>query len=212
MIIKTIDLITIFNSAKIFKKKQFVLYHNTLYDVSNIDNYFTHTQQLELSIDYSVYGALYFDYKLLSDFVKNITIEEQFEVINGGISSMVTLEDNIGFLQIESSILYKNIIEERINLSRFVNQYQYVIDGPITDKIQQVLDMKKADGVFNYIEEINGNKYFMTLFPRLLPVNKGDNVYASIIDNHDTNSFITKFTVEKKKKFKIYIYLAYLKV
>ena len=82
----------------------------------------------------------------------------------------------------------------------------------ITNEIQELYSLRKTDGCFYYNTSVNNNKYFMTLFYGLLPLNKADKVSLTIYDTGWIyNDFVTHFVVDKKK-FKVNVILCYLKV
>ena len=198
MIIKTVDLITIQNIAKSFKQKDFVLLNNKLYS-TNI-NYYLVTSGFPVDI----IEPIILNYKELSDFIKNITIETEFEVSNN------TIINNAGvILPIRFPTKYQ--LDELISKIDYINRIsannKVIKYGDVTSELEKVFSMKIADGSYYYNKD---NIYFMTLFSGLFPLNKADKIELDIMDLG--NTFISKFDIIKKKNIKISIYVHYLKV
>lgn len=198
MIIKTVDLITIQNIAKSFKQKDFVLLNNKLYS-TNI-NYYLVTSAFPVDI----MEPIILNYKELSDFIKNITIETEFKVSNNMIINNagdmlpIRFPTKYQLGELTSRIDYVN----RISVNNRVINY-----GDVTSELEKVFSMKIADGSYYYNKD---NIYFMTLFSGLFPLNKADKIELDIMDLG--NTFISKFDIIKKKNIKISIYVHYLKV
>lgn len=198
MIIKTVDLITIQNIAKSFKQKDFVLLNNKLYSTNM--NYYLVTSAFPTDI----MTPIIFNYKELSDFIKSLTVETEFEVTNNSIMN------NSGIiLPIRFPTKYQ--LDELTNRIDYINRIsvnnKVILYGDVTDELQQVFSMKVADGSYYYNKD---NIYFMTLFSGLFPLNKSDRIELNVIDL--VNTFIAKFDIIKKKDTRISIYVHYLKV
>ena len=103
-----------------------------------------------------------------------------------------------------------NKINKFINSCNNIDSTVYIKE--ITNEIQELYSLRKTDGCFYYNTSVNNNKYFMTLFYGLLPLNKADKVSLTIYDTGWIyNDFVTHFVVDKKK-FKVNVILCYLKV
>lgn len=99
---------------------------------------------------------------------------------------------------------YKNLQTEKIKY----NIYQY---GEITNEenFQKYKLLKTADGTYLYIPD-NNLIHGMYLYNGAIPVNKMDKVELEVYDN--SNIFISKFTVYKKKLNPIDVYFKFLKL
>jgi hypothetical protein len=195
MVIKTADLINIQNIAKSFKQKDFVIYNGSLYSVTNL-GYLARVSIPYIGLEYN---NLVFNYKELSDFVKTIVIESEFEY-NGG-THIINDSGTILPIRILTQLQYDALIAP---MDQFVSTVQY---GDITDEIEVLKTMKTADGTYFYNKD---NKYYMTLFPGMLPTNKSDKIHLVIADYG--NTFVAVFSVVKKKEMTINIMVKYLKV
>lgn len=206
MTIKTVDLIEISNAAKALKQKEFLLKDCILYGVDNIQNYLIHTNNLFDKLNTEINNVI-INTRELSAFIKAITTEEQFELINDINGYFIKTDYGDCILRFIVNINYNNMIANKIIKMSMINFNDI---GDVTNDLGRVFEMKKADGVYYYNKIINNISYFMTLFSGLLPLNKADKISLSIADS-DLSTFISKFTV-LKKKYSIVIYLAYLRV
>lgn len=191
--LKTVDLIAINEYAKALKQSKFIIIGDMMIGLNYIDTYVSYIDNIVLSDDYT---NMIFIKRELSAFVKTISHELEFEIYpNNTINSSTSI----------MNILYA----DRILLTHICgatniassNRYTPLLVGKdITNDLENLFSMKKADGMFKYIYENDNKKYFMTLYPGLLPVNKNDKVYINIIrEDIINNIFTTKFTVIKNK-------------
>ena len=208
--ITTTELIYLNEAAKALKQKSFQIYNNYIVGLDNIDSYIIYTT-LDCNMFYkpSLSGAI-INAKELSAFVKSITTESEFSLEDSNKDGIITL----------STINDALIIDNRINM-RFGKSVPNVIDTVSRIRMQDVLSpyrcvnaelekifaCHKQDGCIYYIHD---NKFFITLFAGLLPLNKADSIYLTIYEDTD-NSFIAEFKISKKK-FAVYVYIAYLNV
>lgn len=203
MKISTTELIYLNEAAKALKQREFVIINNSIVGLDNVDSYLVFIN-LDTNIFYNPdLNGLVFNMRELSAFVKTISIESEFE-INQAISQycIVTMVDKLIINNVSLGI-YNHILE-KINFALSPK----TIMSPkqlINEEIQNVFALRKDDGCIYYK---HNNKYMMTLFSGILPVNKGDKVYLTILPNNIT-SFISKFEIVKKK-FIVNIYIAYL--
>lgn len=205
-VIKTIELLHLNEAAKALKQKDFqIVNYNFIIGLDNIDTCIKYTI-LDSNIFYNqALEGMIVNTRELSAFVKNITIESEFKITQfaSGYNTMWNINSNSGaqlfFRRGSSNII--NFNEEKILRGKSL----LVDEIYINDDIQQVFSLRKNDGCFYYKFQ---NKYFITLFSGILPLNKADKVYLSIYSNNST-SFIAKFRI-KKKKFDVYIYITYL--
>lgn len=204
MQIQTVDLVVINEAAKALKQKQFMFYNNCLFGLDN-PGYFSYvdiSQNLQ-NMYYNNYGII-ITAKELSTFVKSISTELCFDLSRGVVNTIVKDEP----LHIHYDPIVQNDIINKLN--NLKTQYNYTEAIDITKELEPVFSLKKNDGTHYFIPVINNNKYFITLFYGLLPLNKNDKIHLQISDT-GTNNFISKFTV-LKKKFKVNVFIRYLKV
>lgn len=207
MIIKTSELIYLNDAAKALKQKDFQIINNIIIGINNINNYIIYTELDSNMIYNNSLNGLIINAKELSSFVKTITVESEFNLEPSFNNTLIikSLTGELVFhskydIRIDCDPLYRLSLIRDINCRTSLSEEAY-----INDKIEQFFLLHKDDGCFYYIHD---NKYFITLFSGLLPVNKADKVYLSIYPSND-KSFIAKFRVNKKK-FDVFIYLAYL--
>ena len=80
--------------------------------------------------------------------------------------------------------------------------------GDVTEELENAFTYRKTDGTYPYIKNINGNNFYMTLFSSIFPLNKTDKIDLEILDLPETNTFVSKFGIIKKKSnITIYIYI-----
>lgn len=211
-IIKTTELLHLNEAAKALKQKNFIITLNngvtTLFGIDNVDSYIKFVDlNNNLFYNLALKNAI-INARNLSAFIKTITIEFEFEI----------KQKNNGILYITSStgtelefIYDKNI--ELIYLNKAYSILNYcnnnlptVPEENVTDKLINLFSLHKEDGCLYYK---HNNRYYITLFYGLLPLNKSDKILLSIYYNYNSKTFITKFKVIKKH-FTINIYLNYL--
>lgn len=206
------DLVYINEAAKCLKHRRFAFINNLLIGLDNIQTYICKIVLDPNKLENVSLKGLIFDQRDLSKFIKALTTESYFYIDeNNAVNQMFT---NIG--AVEMLVLTdKNMIDfalSRINQSNLIDSsiaaYNNPISGDITKDIEEVFTMHKGDGAFYYKFQ---NRYYLTLFNGLLPLNKSDKVYLSILDNGMEPTFTAKYDI-KKSKFVISIYIAYLKV
>ena len=119
-----------------------------------------------------------------------------------GKNVMLTSEDIV----INTINRYNNLLQNISNPS-----YKYIDFGDITndDNFKYIKDLKSADGAKVYIPS-KDSTYQMYLYKGALPMNKSDIVNMSIFDNGMT--FITRFTIKKKKLNPIDVFFRFIKI
>lgn len=208
--ISTVQLLYLNEAAKALKQKNFQIFSDYIVGIDNISSYIIYTPlDRQIMYDIPINGAIV-NARDLSAFVKTITIESEFNIE----------EPNKDGILVISTMNATLIFENRINM-RFNNIAENIIDTVERIRMQNVLspcvcvntelenlfNLHKQDGCMYYIHD---NRYFITLFAGLLPLNKSDKIYLTIYEDSDT-SFITEFKI-CKKKFAVYVYIAYLNV
>lgn len=206
--INAVDIIYLNEAVKTLKQKNVAVYNGYVIGLDNIEQYVRYIQ-----LDYNLISNTFFTIKAvinsvdLSIFVNSMTTESCF--VYDPYNSHGTIFKNLkGF----GLVLYnnRNVLRYAMSKLGMCQQYDYKYkDVPMTNIDEDIVNLKsmrKMDGAFHLIH----NGHWITMFPGLLPMVKSDKVYLSIYDTSET-SFVAKFTV-KKKKFDVYVYLAYLKV
>lgn len=206
MVLTLADLIYINDAAKALKQKEFLFFRNRLYGVDNIMNYLIYVDldTNHLSKDFYSYSGILFSAKELSKFVKSLSIEKEFEINMGvkmGVLTSMACES-------VSYIINNSLDAMVLNKVNTITNRPYSDDDNIDNLIEPMNSMKKVDGTYNVIYN---NIYYLTLFPGLLPINKGDKSYIAISDDINSNIFISRFKVIKKK-FVVTLFIGYLKV
>lgn len=207
--IKTNELIYLNEAAKALKSKTFQILNNVIIGINNIDSYITFVE-LDTDVFYNLsINNLIINSRDLSAFIKTIMLESEFELEE--CNDRYTIHTMNGELKLISRFDIKD--SYNINSYDRLRYAKYNIDMRtplsneklINDNIQDLFNLRKDDGCIYYIHE---GKYFMTLFSGILPINKSDKVYLTIYPS-DNNTFIARFRVNKKR-FNVFIYLAYL--
>lgn len=207
LIIKTTELLHLNEAAKALKQKNFIIIinnNNTI--IAGIDNVNACIKFTELQTNLFYNTALnniIINARELSAFVKTITIESEFEIKQKNDTNLY-----ISSMNAELSF----IINRYINLNKTYDIINYcntntptISEENVTDKLTDLFSIHKDDGCIYYKHY---NKYYMTLFYGLLPINKSDKILLSIYHNINI-SFIARFKVVKKH-FTIHIYINYL--
>jgi hypothetical protein len=206
--INAVDIIYLNEAVKTLKQKTVAVYNGYVIGLDNIEQYVRYIQ-----LDYNLISNTFFTIKAVIDavelsmFVSSMTTESCF------VYDMYNERGNI-FKNLRGLglVLYnnRNVLRYAINKLGMCQQYDYKYKNvPMTNIDEDIIklkSMRKMDGTFHLIHD----GQWITMFPGLLPMVKSDKVYLSIYNTSET-SFVAKFTV-KKKKFDVYVYLAYLKV
>ena len=206
MVLTLADLIYINDAAKALKQKQFLFFRNKLYGTDNIMSYLVYVDLdvNHLSKDFYSYSGVLFNARDLSKFVKSLSIEKEFEIntdVKMGFLTSMACESMPYIIDFRLD----NIVLQKVDIS---NNRIYSNDEYIDDMIAPLFSMKKVEGTYS---AVYNNKYYITLFPGLLPLNKGDKACIAISDDINSNMFVARFKVIKKK-FVITLFIGYLKV
>lgn len=176
--IKTIDLITLNNVAKLFKFSHVYLFNNRIIESENIC--FKYSLQFNLEFDFN--NAIYtFSQRDLAGFVKLITIESEFEIkeINGCLMLRNEL-CNAEFVFIKAG--YNDTIDI---INKFAKYTQCFIN-PYIDKTMELGEklnaMRAGDGKAKFLVEYLGKQYLMFLFSGLFDIAKKDKLSMSLLD------------------------------
>ena len=153
------------------------------------------------------FSGIIINQRSLSAFIKAISVESdfQFDFTDNIIKTINGTELLIGFNNSISEIAcskFKYAISLENNIQTAISESE------IPDIMSKIQCMNKADGSIG----VNYNGYYMTLFPSILPTNKNDKMYVSILQPYNQlHTFISKFRI-KKKKFNVIVYINYIKV
>lgn len=209
MIVKTSELIYLNEVSKALKQKDFQIIGNSLIGIDNIQNCIYYVEMDTNSFSNIYLNKLIINTRELSAFIKTIMLESEFILEPAEYNSfkICTLNGIMYFRTRFNAIINPMLSDQRIYMAKYdINlRYQLSKEVQINDEINALFSLKKNDGCIYYNHQ---NKYFITLFSGLLPINKSDKVYLTIYPN-TPETFIAKFRINKKK-FNVYIYIAYL--
>lgn len=204
--VKTAELLHLNEAAKAIKQKTFqIVNYNTIIGLDNIDSCIKYTI-LDSSFYNEILNGAIINSRELSAFIKTITLEFEFEVrmLDYNTLSISSVSSVLNFV-----INKQSIINPEQKLMNVINSCRYIApivsEECITDNISNLFTLRKGDGCIYYKHH---NKYFITLFSGLLPINKSDKIYLTIYPNNN-NSFLSVFKISKKK-FNVFVYVLYL--
>ena len=209
MEIKTSDLITLQNHARAFKQNDFIFYNHKLYNTLD-SNIFAVTTFVPIEFS----EPMIINYRQLNAFMKTITIETKFE-FQYSKNSRYIINTSGDILNIEEPSQYTmSLLYNRVDyINKLSMNTSFYKCGDVTEELENAFTYKKADGTYPYIKNINGNNFYMTLFSSIFPLNKTDKIDLEILDLPETNTFVSKFGIIKKKSnITIYIYIHFIKV
>lgn len=205
---KASELIYLNEAAKALKQKNFIIKNNTIVGADNA------AFLIYTTLDPSYFYPQEFIYNTqinsreLSAFVKDIQLMQDFKfhsnmnglgIYNGSkILNFVNKQQTFDNIAIDRNIKFVKTIQNNSNMC-------VEPEENVTDEFNFLFALKKDSGCSNYVYK---NKYYMTLFSGILPLNKSDKIYLSIYGNNSI-SFNALFRVEKKK-FNVIICIAYL--
>lgn len=205
---KASELIYLNEAAKALKQKNFIIKNNTIVGADNT------AFLIYTALDPSYFYPQEFIYNTqinsreLSAFVKDIQLMQDFKfhsnmnglgIYNGSkILNFVNKQQTFDNIAIDRNIKFVKTIQNNSNMC-------VEPEENVTDEFNFLFTLKKDSGCSNYVYK---NKYYMTLFSGILPLNKSDKIYLSIYGNNSV-SFNALFRVEKKK-FNVIICIAYL--
>lgn len=207
------DLIHINNAARAFKQANVIWLQDKLFGLDNYNNYITICvlDRSELSI--LPLKGLMFNQRELAKFMKNISTESEFfiddsnQIMNKTLLTTSLTNDTLSVTQsMELNMIVTN------NWSKVVSIENRIADNDlrqqdVTNELEKLFKMSKSTGAFIYKHD---KDHMLTLFSGIIPLNKADKVYLTLLDNPD-NTFLARFRVSKKK-FDVYAYLMYLKI
>lgn len=206
MNITTSELVYINEAAKALKQKNFIIIDNAMIGLDNIQNILTYIL-LDSNFITNYFNGIVINQRSLSAFIKALSIESdfQFNPDNNIIRTNNGSELSIGFDRELAQLAC-----DKFKHAMFLNETAQItiLETEVQDIMLKIQNMNKADGsIF-----INYNNYHMTVFPSILPVNKSDKLYMTILQLYnEPYAFISKFRI-KKKKFDVLTYVNYLKI
>ena len=203
--IKTAELLHLNEAAKAIKQKTFqIVNYNTIVGLDNIDSCIKYTI-LDSSFYNEILNNAIINSRELSAFIKTITLEFEFEVymLDYNILSISSVSSTLNFIINKQTLI--NPEQKLINTINFCKCITPIVNEEcITDNISTLFTLRKGDGCIYYKHH---NKYFITLFSGLLPINKSDKIYLTIYQNNN-NSFLSIFRINKKK-FNVFVCILY---
>lgn len=224
--IKLSELIYLNEAAKALKQKDIMIKGWTLIGIDNIENYVTCvTLDSNLWESSLVLHEYIFSARELSAFLKTVTTENEFEIIQAVLSNTIVISNTMAFVNFikdkkyiyiadkkceyitDLSPMKSSLIPSTAIINGNIRQMNYLCEPEeteITYDLAKLFSIRKQDGCIYYRHK---NKYFITLFSGILPLNKGDRIYLTIYDHCTT--FVAKFRIVKKR-FIVNIYLRYL--
>lgn len=193
------SLFDILELAKMLKS-HYVYYNPEAHKLIGTDYHMTYIKVMDIpEIQYRV--PLFFDNKEVQKFSKTTDNEYAIlEFMETSIRPMKYLYDKV------EEIYYKTI-----NFTLDINTTNTLTIDNIrgNQSFENSLSLKSAQGIgYFYI----GDQYIMTIFSGLLPINKSDEVALKIYDNKTLGTFLANFTIKKKKKADINVFINYLKL
>lgn len=208
MILTVNDLVYINEAAKCLKHRFVAVRRHEIIGVDNIKDYISFTPiNVSMLSNKGDWPEFILDTRELSAFIKTITVESEFEVIEASPRYISTTAAKL-FLNTDARMLimvniqYSNVVQLRTCGNRTIRKRNIDTD------LEQVKAMRKTDGEIHMYFD----KYFVTLFSGLLPMAKADHVFLTIYDNFPKDTtFVVEFEV-RKKKFSTFVFIAYLKV
>ena len=201
------ELLQINEAAKALKQKSFAIFNcNVLVGLDNIDVCLKYTTMtIVLNEKSQILEGMQINTRELSAFIKSITFETELNIFVDDTNPFVYILASNSF-QIILNRANINLEEKFLMISNEIRTKGITCSSElINDNISKLFDMHKADGCLYYIHH---DKYF----PGMLPLNKSDEVFLEIIGHEYESSFIAHFEVLKKKKYKVNIFIRYLKL
>lgn len=211
--IKLMELIQINEAAKALKQKRFMIILNASAVIFGIDNINSCIKSIKLDTD-KFYNTLLkntiINSRDLSNFIKSVLVQSEFEIKKKNNNSLYIISDS----GVELEFIYDKYIEQAYNniicsVINYCNNTNLTeIEENVTNELIDLFSIHKDDGCIYYKYK---NRYYITLFYGLLPLNKSDKIFLSIYYNKFNKSFITNFKVVKKK-FIVNIFINYLDI
>lgn len=211
MIIKTSELLYLQEASKALKQKNFQIINSCIMGIDN-DAVVCY---LDLDVNqfpvYSPIDGFVINTRELSAFIKTIMLESEFILEPAEFNSLKisTMNGIMYFRELPFELKNKMLANKLYSVKQMIHNFPLGCisrEAEVTSKISELFSLKKDDGCIYYKHQ---DKYFMTLFSGLLPINKSDKVFISIFSGNTTTVFNAVFRVAKKK-FNIYICIAYL--
>lgn len=205
MYITTSDLFYINEVAKLIKQ-DLIVFRDRAYGISALTAHVCEYVLDMNKISFCVDKVLIFNKTELSAFIKGLTTETGFDLIDIQ-SGIVPIRNNIGgILNIEFNYYHTQRMMYIYDQIMMMNNIPPAVESEdMTTKLSALYSMKKDDGVYTYIH----HDYYMILYYGLLPLNKPDKLYLSIYTGWEL--FYAKFVIKKSKQF-VNVYVPYLKI
>ena len=208
---KASELIYLNDAAKALKQKNFIIKNNTIVGADNtafliyttLDPCYFYPQEFicNMQINSRELSAFVKDIQLMQDFKFHSNMNG-LEIYNGSkILNFINKQQTFDNIAIDTNIKFVKTIQSNSDICNMCIEPE----ENVTEELSFLFALKKDSGCSNYVYK---NKYYMTLFSGILPLNKSDKIYLSIYSNNSV-SFNALFRVEKKK-FNVIVCIAYL--
>ena len=197
----TLDLLKkLIEEVKVLKA-EYVSYQNNVLIGTDIN--VIYLKLTETSIDYSLYGIRGFNVKNIALFIKDCLENDLLRVygntlVNARSGNSVQISD----IKTDETIFFSanNLIS---------GDPRYSVELTEDEIFNKMINGKTGDGAT--IIYIGG--YPVSLYSTLLPINKGDKTTIDIYNKGpEEATYVAKFTIEKKKKQIVEVYVRYLKI
>ena len=204
------DLIYINEAAKALKQKDFCWIDNTLIGVDDF-NYAIYCKLDAYKISVIPRKGLYINQKELSAFIKNITVEEGFNIADeyntGATTTLFT--NNLAELEIHMNPeMDIRVYYQLAQISKINMLMQNIPEQDVTARFADLYKMPKGAGVTMYHYDAT---HIMAIFGGIVPLLTADKLYMKLYDDSPA-TFLVQFRVDKKNKFEVFVYLMYLKI
>lgn len=195
------DLIYINEAAKALKATKFMYISNMIVSLNDI-RYCMSRIYLDTSrLDSVLYNrGLIFSQKSLAKYLKYNLMQSGINIDETQPSSefMVAVENGVHIMTVVNDPTYARTIMNTIARLHSMNPlYSQEVD--VTESVSGLASITMSGGAIYYKHNHGFNKYYITLTPNILPMNKSDKVHLSIYDTKDRGIFYAKFRLVKKK-------------
>lgn len=199
------NLLSIIEYANNLKSAIVMIDGNVIYGT---DPSFTYLKSINFQNLYDSKIVLLYSVNDMKAFIKGTTMPDQLKIKNNRLESIdgnnISIFNHDWYMRFANMILMKNNIDSPMNNRTILYQNENIRDD---SNFENLLKYKSGDGIGIY--KIN-NRFALSIFNSLLPINKDDTVGLTIYDM-DCYKFLARFSIYKKKiKNTINIYIMYL--
>ena len=208
MTVEISDIVNLFEASKALKCNTFMWRYDTICNISNRSTSIIKILYLDPSKvkTYSYHGIV-LNQRELSTFVKNISIESSFEFSDTPGQYYIETMNNTRLSYVIDDPYYNSSYDVNKNSIADID-YGMDLDGckedNVTNEMQDLFGMNMNSG----IQKFNHNNHIMILFGGIIPLNKNDSIFLTIIDS-SYNTFVSRFRIHKKS-YDILVYIKFL--